>query len=120
MTTAEAFGPRALNRRRSPRIPVAELDGAVSVVGARLINVSLYGMMIESPVALERESILSFRLVIGGEKTDVEARVVGCILGATGVRRRYGVGLEFTDIPHETRERLEHTLARLPVRLRSA
>jgi hypothetical protein len=118
--TSAAFGPRALNRRRSPRIPVAELDAAVSVVGARLVNVSCYGMMIESPVALEREAILSLRLVIGGDKTDVEARVAGCTLGATGVRRRYGVGLEFTDIPRETRERLEHTLAGLHERLRSA
>ena len=118
--TTEAFGLRALNRRRSPRIPIAELEGAVSVVGAKLVNVSRYGMMIESPVALDRDAIFSLRLVIGGEKSDVQARVAGCTLGATGVRRRYGVGLEFTDIPRETRERLEHTLAGLPERLRSA
>jgi hypothetical protein len=118
--TSEAIGPRDLNRRRSPRFPLAELDGAVSVVGAKLINVSRYGMMIESPVALDRNAIFSLRLVIGGEKSDVEARVAGCTLGASGERRRYGVGLEFTDMPAEARQRLEHTLARLHERLPTA
>ena len=110
----EAFGPRSLDRRRGPRIPIAELEGAVSVVGAKLINVSLYGMMIESPVALEPESVLRLRLVIHGHKSDIEARVAGCTLGATGIRKRFGVGLEFLDIPAESRERLQKTLAQLP------
>jgi len=112
--TREPFGPRGLERRRGPRIPIAELEGAVAVVGARLLNVSLYGMMIESPVPLERESVLSLRLVVLGYKSDVEARVAECTLGATAARKRYGVGLEFIDIPAEARERLEKTLARLP------
>jgi len=33
MTRGEPFGPRGLERRRSPRIPIAELEGAVAVVG---------------------------------------------------------------------------------------
>ena len=114
MTRKEPFGPRGLERRRSPRIPIADLEGAVGVVGAKLVSVSLYGMMIDSPVPLERESVLSLRLVVQGHKSDVEARVAECSLGASVARKRYGVGLEFTDIPGETRERLEQTLARLP------
>ena len=120
MKRGEPFGPRGLERRRSPRIPIAELEGAVAVVGARLVKVSLYGMMIDSPVPLERESVLSLRLVVQGHKSDVEARVAECTLGASVARQRYGVGLEFTDIPEETRERLEKTLARLPERARTA
>ncbi len=120
MTRGEPFGPRGLERRRSPRIPIAELEGAVAVVGARLVNVSLYGMMIDSPVPLERESVLSLRLVVQGYKSDVEARVAECTIGASVAPKRYGVGLEFTDIPAGTRRRLEQTLARLPERARTA
>ena len=66
MTRKEPFGPRGLERRRSPRIPIADLEGAVGVVGAKLVSVSLYGMMIDSPVPLERDSVLSLRLVVRG------------------------------------------------------
>ena len=120
MTRGEPFGPRGLERRRSRRIPIAELEGAVAVVGARLVSVSLHGMMIDSPVPLERESVLSLRLVVRGHKSDVEARVAECNVGASVARKRYGVGLEFTDIPGETRERLELTLAGVPERVRTA
>lgn len=83
--------------------------GAVSVVGAALVNVSSYGMMIESPVPLERETVLQFRLVVAGQKTDVDARVAACtpVPGA----RRYAVGLEFVRIPPEAQERLVRVLA---------
>lgn len=122
MKRGEPFGPRGLERRRSPRIPIAELQGAVGVVGARLVSVSLFGMMIDSPVPLEPDSVLSLRLVVQGYKSDVEARVAECSLGggASVARKRYGVGLEFTDIPGETRERLEQTLNGLPEPVRTA
>ena len=121
MTREEPFGPRGLERRRSPRIPIAQLEGAVAVVGAKLVSVSLYGMMIDSPLPLERDSMLSLRLVVQGHKSDVEARVAECSIGGASVaRKRYGVGLEFTDIPGDTRERLEQTLSRVPERTRTA
>ncbi len=112
MTAARGpgFGPEGLDRRRAPRIPVDQLAIAVSVVGARLVNLSLFGMMIESPVPLEREAILSFRLVIGGYKGDVEARVAACTLGAAGPARRYGIGLEWVTLPTEVREHLRRAL----------
>ena len=110
MTEGAEFGPKGLERRRGIRTPV-ELALAVSVVGARLVNISLFGMMIESPVPLEREAILSFRLVIGDHKGDVEARVAACTLGASGQARRYGIGLEFTSLPMEVHTRLRKALA---------
>lgn len=87
--------------------------GAVSVVGAALVNVSSYGMMIESPVPLEREAVLQFRLVVAGEKTDVDARVAACtpVPGA----RRYAVGLEFVRIAPEVQDRLVRVLSGGPV-----
>ena len=82
--------------------------GAVSVVGAGLVNVSSYGMMIESPVPLEREAVMQFRLVVAGENTDVDARVAACtpVPGA----RRYAVGLEFVRIAPEAQQRLIRVL----------
>ncbi|MGH7533985.1 MAG: PilZ domain-containing protein, partial [Gemmatimonadales bacterium] len=105
MTGGAGFGPEGLERRRGPRTPVDKLSVVVSVVGARLVNISLFGLMIESPVPLEREAVLSFRLVIGAHKGDVEARVAACTLGATGQARRYGIGLEFTTLPLDVRSR---------------
>lgn len=76
------------------------------MVGARLINLSLFGMMIESPVPMEPEAVLRFRLVIGTHKADVDARVAACTRGASGRARRYGVGLEFASVPPELRTQL--------------
>lgn len=101
------FGTKGLERRRAERIT---LDGApVAMVGARLVNASLYGMMIESPVPLEREAILPLRLVIRGEKADIEARVAAT-WPLPGPKREFGVGLELTQMEESARERLAKVL----------
>jgi hypothetical protein len=110
VTRGAEFGPTGLERRRETRTPVEQRGVAVSVVGARLVDISMFGMMIESPVPLEREAVLSFRLVVGGHKGDVEARVAACTLGASGQARRYGVGLEFTSLPADLRAELRKAL----------
>jgi hypothetical protein len=99
-----------MERRRGERVPMPPAGGVVSVVGARLVNVSPYGMMIESPVPLKSDAILPFRLVVAGSRADVEARVVACA-PLPGARRRYGAGLEFSRIPKETFARLVELLA---------
>ncbi len=119
MTESAGIGPTGLERRRAVRTPV-ELAVAVSVVGARLVNISPFGMMIESPVPLECQSILSFRLVIGDHKGDIEARVAACTLGASGQAKRYGIGLEFTSIPMDIHTRLRKALGPAPESARSA
>lgn len=83
--------------------------GAVSVVGAALVNVSSYGMLIESPVPLEREAVMQFRLLVAGEKTDVDARVAACAPVPGG--RRYSVGLEFVRIAPDAQQRLVRVLS---------
>jgi hypothetical protein len=105
------MGPGGLERRRAERVPMPASGGVVSLVGARLVNVSPYGMMIESPVPLKSDAVLPFRLVVAGIKADVEARVVACapLPGA----RRYGAGLEFSRIAAEVRARLTEILATL-------
>lgn len=84
----------------------------VSVVGACLVNVSAYGMMIESPAPLEIDAVLQFRLIVAGEKADIEARVAVCAPRREGKRRIFGVGLEFVRIPAGDQERLTRVLAR--------
>lgn len=105
-----ASPPAGLDRRRAERIPVPPRGGAVSVVGGRLINVSLYGMLIESLVPMERDARLRLRIVIAGEKVDVETQVVACSLLSSARRKLFGVGLEFVDMPEEVRKRLAEAL----------
>jgi PilZ domain len=107
------FGVDALERRRVPRIPVETLAVPVSVVGARLVNLSLLGMMIESPVPLEREAIMKFRLSIGGYKGDAEARVAASTVRGRGPVRRFGIGLEFAALSTEMRDHLRRALGPL-------
>ena len=99
-------------RRRCARVPMAPTGGPVSVVGARLVDVSPYGMMIESPVPMKEDSVLQFRLAVEGRKTDVSARVACCTARA-GTRHAYGVGLEFVELPSDLREQIRDVLHRL-------
>ena len=93
----------------------AAVPRQVRVVGARLVAVSRYGMTIESPLPLERDAVLQLRLVVAGEKADVEARVSACQPGAGG-RRSFDVGLEFTALPPGIKDRLVRALTAPPVR----
>jgi hypothetical protein len=116
VSTEPTFGPSGLNRRRAERIPMPPTGGVVSVVGGRILDVSPYGMLIETPVPMERDAVIPLRLVVAGEKMDVETRVAACTLrdpGGPGKRKVFGVGLEFTEIRSEFQERLRHVLASL-------
>jgi Tfp pilus assembly protein PilZ len=112
VTAEPVFGDGGLNRRRAERVPMPATGGFVSVFGGRVVNVSPYGMMIESPVPLERDSVLQLRLVVGGEKVDVETRVAACTLLPGGKRRVFGIGLEFAMIRSEVQDRIREFLAR--------
>jgi PilZ domain len=84
----------------------------VSVVGARILDVSPFGMRIESPVAISTDTVLAFRIVVEGRATDVGCRVATCRPGAGEDQSRFGVGLEFLDLPDETADRLRKVLQR--------
>ncbi len=101
--------PLGINRRRAERIPIGE-GGPVSVVGGRMIDVSPYGMMIESVMALPTDSTHSFRVVVEGVKRDVRARVA-CCMPRPGTKR-FGVGLEFVDVDADWREHVREVLTR--------
>jgi hypothetical protein len=110
-TTGERPSPGGMERRRSERVPMPATGGPVSVVGARLVDVSPYGMMIESPLAMSQDAVLKFRLSVEGRKADVSARVA-CCRPRAGVRHSYGVGLEFLDLPAEVRDQIRDVLLR--------
>ena len=83
----------------------------VSVMGARILDVSAFGMRIESPVAISPDAVLPFRIAVGGQTTDVRCRVAACrptVVDAS----RFGVGLEFLDLDHSFRERMVEALQR--------
>jgi hypothetical protein len=115
MSTAGPPGPRpspsGMERRRAERVPMPETGGPVSVTGARLLDVSPFGMMIESPVALTEDAVLKFRLSVDARKVDVSARVAACS-ARPGARHAYGVGLEFLDLPPDVRDQIRDVLAR--------
>jgi hypothetical protein len=108
MTSQDGSAPRRIERRRAPRLGFAAGGGAISVVGARLLNISRFGMLIESPVSMVPDAVLPMRLVIAGRAADVETRVAACT-PQPGLRA-YGVGLEFTRLAEADRTRLEQAL----------
>ena len=99
-----------MERRRAQRIVMTPPANPVSVVGARIVDVSPFGMMIESPVAIAPGAVLPFRVVVDGRTRDVSCRVALCRPGAGGDQRYFGIGLEFLDLPAESRDHLREVL----------
>ena len=110
MTDEQAAPPGGVEHRRSPRYPIPTTTAAISVVGARLVNVSAFGALIESPVPMESDAVMPLRLVVAGEKVDIEARVAQCAAAAGERRRVYRIGLEFLTLPASVRDRLIEVL----------
>ena len=100
-----------IERRRAERIPMTPPTNPVSVAGARILDASPFGMKIESPVAISPDSVLAFRIAVGGRTTDVSCRVAAC-RPAPGDDRRFAVGLEFLGLDAGFREHLREALQR--------
>ncbi len=67
--------------------------------------------MLEAPVPFAVESTLHLRLVLGGQRVGVDARVRGCAPRSQGRGRAWGVGVQFENLEPAARERLERALA---------
>ncbi len=102
--------PEGTERRRAPRLEPDDLALPVLVVGSRLVNIGPGGLMLEAPIPLTPESSLRLRLVVAGERTDVLARVRGCVPRPVGRRNAWAVGVEFEDLDPVARARLERAL----------
>jgi Tfp pilus assembly protein PilZ len=105
-------GPDGVERRRAPRLEPSELAEPVLVVGSRLINIGSGGLMLEAPIPLSPNSSLQLRLVVAGERTDVHARVRGCVPRSVGRRQTWGVGVEFEDLDPVARARIDRALGK--------
>jgi Tfp pilus assembly protein PilZ len=105
-----ATGPEGVERRLAPRLEPDDLSEPVFVIGSRLVNIGPGGLMLEAPVPLAPESALHLRLVLGGERAEVDARVCGCCPRSHGRRRAWGVGVQFENLEPAARERLERAL----------
>lgn len=103
-------GPDGAERRRAPRLEPDQLAEPVLLVGSRLLNIGPDGLMLEAPIPLAPESALQLRLVLGGERADVDARVRGCSARARGRRHTWRVGVEFQNLEPAARARLERAL----------
>jgi hypothetical protein len=101
-----------VERRRAPRLEPDDLAEPVLVVGSRLVNIGPGGLMLEAPIPLSPESSLHLRLVVAGERTDVDARVRGCVPRPQGRRRAWAVGVEFENLDPVARSRLDRALGR--------
>ena len=112
--------PGGLERRRAPRVLPDELAEPVCVVGARLVDISRDGLLLEAPVPLPPQSTLRLRLVVGGVKTELETRVASSRRRALAGSRPWGVGVEFGELPADVRERLTRALGTWRARPRTA
>jgi hypothetical protein len=114
MSEDQTRGPDGLEHRRAPRYPASPASAVITVVGAQLLNVSAYGVLIESLVPMETDAVMPLRLIICGSKVDIDARVANCIAVAGEKRRLYRTGLEFVALPPDVRERLAEALKGSP------
>ena len=103
-------GPGGVERRLFPRLEPDDLSEPVFVIGSRLVNIGSGGLMLEAPVPLALESPLHLRLVLGGERAEVDVRVRGCVPRSLGRRRVWGVGVQFENLTPAVRARLERAL----------
>ena len=103
-------GPGGVERRLAPRYEPKELSETVIVIGSRLVNIGRGGLMLEAPIPFAPESTLHLRLVLGGERADVDARVRGCAPRSSGPGRAWAVGVQFENLEPAVRERLERAL----------
>ena len=107
---------RQVARRGYPRY-LAKTLWTESPVPARIIDLSVSGMCIESLESPQSEKPISFTIVNGEERFSVPARVQWCRLVATDKVREgermavYRAGAEFLeDLPRRTLEQLLNTL----------
>ena len=112
MSGPDPAGRAAPERRRAARVRMSDVNASVRVIGATLVDVSPFGMRIESPVAIQPDTVLPFRIVVDGQTADVNCRVALCAPGAGVDQRRFGVGLEFLDLGADARNRLREALQR--------
>ena len=94
------------NKRDTERVPVpAPLHGEVKVYQPMtILDISRGGAQIETPFALQLDSLHDFRLSLGDRSVVVKGRIAHCHIGElTDVSAFYRTGVEFIDLTDHAR-----------------
>jgi len=99
------------NKRDAPRLPVpAPLSGEVKVFQPMTISdVSASGIQIETPFALQLDSLHDFRISLGERSVVLKGRIAHCHIGELkeGVVI-YRTGVEFVETSDHVQAAIEH------------
>ena len=104
------------NKRDSERVPVpAPLHGEVKVFQPMtILDVSAGGAQIETPFALQLDSLHEFRISLGERSVVVKGRIAHCHIGELkGGVVLYRTGVEFVEISDHVQSAIEHFVAAL-------
>ena len=110
------------NKRDNERVPVpAPLHGEVKVFQPMtILDVSAGGAQIETPFALQLDSLHEFRLSLGERSVVVKGRIAHCHIGELkGGVVIYHAGVEFVEISEHVLLALEHFVAAMKLAPRS-
>src|SRR5690349_13379223 len=104
------------NKRDNERVPVpAPLHGEVKVYQPMtILDVSAGGAQIETPFALQLDSLHDFRISLGERSIVVKGRIAHCHIGELkGGVVLYRTGVEFVELSDHVQSALDHFVAAL-------
>ena len=104
------------NKRDNERVPVpAPLHGEVKVFQPMtILDVSTGGAQIETPFALQLDSLHEFRISLGERSVVVKGRIAHCHIGELkGGVVLYRTGVEFVELSDHVQSAVEHFVAAL-------
>jgi hypothetical protein len=111
------------NKRDTDRVSVpSPLHGEVKVFQPMIIlDVSRGGAQIETPFALQLDSLHDFRVSLGERSVVVKGRIAHCHIGELreGIVL-YRTGVEFIEVSDHVQAALEHFVAALKLSQRAA
>ena len=106
------------NKRDNERVAVpAPLHGEVKVFQPMtILDVSTGGAQIETPFALQLDSLHDFRISLGERSIVVKGRIAHCHIGELkGGVVIYRTGVEFVELSDHVQSALDHFVAALKI-----
>ena len=103
------------DKRDRERIPVPSLAGEVKVFQPMtILDISMGGVQVETPFALQLDSLHDFRISLGDRSIVVKGRVAHCHIGELkeGVVL-YRTGVEFIEASDHVKAAVQHFLQAL-------
>ena len=109
------------NKRDNERVPVPSLQGEVKVFQPMtILDVSRGGAQIETPFALQLDSLHDFRISLGDRSIVVKGRIAHCHIGELREGAvLYRTGVEFIENSGHVQTALEHFVEALKISRRA-